>query len=260
MLPVIQIGPLAIQSFGLILLISYYFATVVIDRAAKVRQLDAGKIEKTILFATIAGIVGARLGFVLLNPSAFSGNWWNAFSINPALLDTTSGLVIGLITAIASVSKYKLPAWDVLDVFTPGGVVFIFGLYLAFFASGKNLGVNTNLPWGLMVGGAVRHPVQLYELAGMLIIGLWIWWQFTKAPEQIIPGKVFLYFVAASAGLRLFLDIFHQPGTMLFGFREIQLICLVLMIISFGILASKKIDLTALSENASGDEDLETGK
>ena len=56
MFPVIQIGPLSIQSAGLFILVGFYFALLVTGNAAKAVGLDSGKVEDSILISAAAGL------------------------------------------------------------------------------------------------------------------------------------------------------------------------------------------------------------
>ena len=65
MYPILQIGPLAIQLPGLLLLVGLWIGTQIAERETARYKLDPGLISNMIFIALAAGIVGARLGYAL---------------------------------------------------------------------------------------------------------------------------------------------------------------------------------------------------
>lgn len=233
MYPVIQIGPVAIQSGGFILVLCFYVATLIVTRTAKQLLLDTSVIEKVLFFSLLAGIVGARLGFILQYPSAFTGNWLSVFALNPTLLDPSSGLLFGFICMVVLINRWKVPLLLFLDALSTGAIVMIAGIYFSNFASGSYPGTITQLPWGVNLAGAVRHPVQIYEIVGALLTGIYLWYLLKSHESDRYAGKTFFIFMAASSSIRLLLEIFHQQGDMLIGLRTVQIICFMILIGSF---------------------------
>ncbi len=233
MFPIIQIGPIAIQSNGLILVLSFYLATMLITRTAPRFQLDTNAIEKYLLYSLIAGIIGARIGFILQYPSAFTGNWLNVFALNTALLDSMSGLLFGFICLAVLVNRWKIPLLLFLDALSTGALVMLGGIYLADFASGAHPGIVTQLPWGIYLAGALRHPVQIYEIVGVLLTGLYLWLLVIRNETDNYAGRLFFTFLSISSTVRIVLEIFHQPGELFLGNRPIQIVCFILLVGSF---------------------------
>ena len=64
----------------------------------------------------------------------------------------------------------KLEIWSVLDALSLLLPVIGMGLGLATFAVGSQYGTPTGLPWGINLWGEIRHPVQLYQTFGFLLI------------------------------------------------------------------------------------------
>ena len=84
-------------------------------------------------------------------------------------------------------------------------------------------GIPTALPWGVNLGdGIKRHPVQLYEIAAMLILALLL----TRIrPPRFAEGDRFRVFVLAYYfSWRLFVD-FLKPGVPFDGLTVLQWTC-----------------------------------
>jgi prolipoprotein diacylglyceryltransferase len=100
------------------------------------------------------------------------------------------------------------------------------GLSLAHLAAGTAFGKPTDVPWGIELWNATRHPSQLYELASALFIFGALWFRKTGFPA----GSSFLLFTALTAGARLFLEAFRGDSTIVFGsFRQAQIIAWIIL-------------------------------
>ena len=103
-------------------------------------------------------------------------------------------------------------------------------------AAGTAFGNPTDLPWGIELWNATRHPTQIYELIAALIIFGLLW--FRKS--DLSPGILFLNFVALSAGVSLFLEAFRGDSRLIFGeFRLAQIVAWV--VLTVGLIMSDKI-------------------
>jgi phosphatidylglycerol:prolipoprotein diacylglycerol transferase len=109
--------------------------------------------------------------------------------------------------------RQKLRLWPTLDALTPLFAALGIGVSLLHLAAGTAFGSPTELPWGINLWNATRHPSQIYELImSLLIFGL-IWFRKTNSPG----GSDFLLFTALTAGSRLFLEAFRGDSTLIFG-------------------------------------------
>lgn len=216
MLPVIQIGPLALQAPGLALLLGIWLGLSLAEKHAARHGVSPSKLYNLVFIALIAGLIGARLVYALRYPEAFLASPLSIFSLNPGLLDGLGGAVIGAIAALAYAQRSKLPLWPTLDALTPGLAVFMIGLGAAHFAAGTAFGAPTTLPWGVHLWGETRHPSQLYEiLAAALILALL--WPGKERLAMPLPGHYFLNFAALSAAARLLLEAWRGDSALLPG-------------------------------------------
>jgi phosphatidylglycerol:prolipoprotein diacylglycerol transferase len=222
MLRIIQIGPLAIQTVGLILVIGFWLAIEIAGRQAARLGLDQGAIQNAGLFGVLAGIVSARLAYVLQYWPVYRENLLGIVSLNPQTLSPMVGLLIGLLAAAVYLQRKEMPARLLLDAIAPGAAVFVAALALANLASGNAYGVETGVPWAIEMWDARRHPVQLYEVTVGLAILAIVWGVGKKAPA---PGLLFLLFVALYGGARLLLEPLRATSQLLpYGLRLAQVV------------------------------------
>ncbi len=93
MFPVINLGPLAIQSAGMILILSLWIGIWLSSRLARNIGTNGDVIENGILAALLLGIFGARVGFLLQNFSIFLDNPLSLVSLTPSMLDPAFGFL-----------------------------------------------------------------------------------------------------------------------------------------------------------------------
>lgn len=226
MLPILQVGPLALQTPGLILILGLWLGLNLAEKNASRHGLHPDFLYNLIFTTLIAGILGARLAYAARYSSAFIASPASLLSPNPGLLDPFGGIVVGVLAAIIYGQRKKLAFWPTLDALTPTLMILTIATPLANLASGNAFGTETSLPWGIELWGAKRHPVQLYEAlaaSGILIL----LWPARGALTKCVttPGAIFTLFVALSAGAHLFLEAFRgDSATLPNGWRVAQIL------------------------------------
>jgi phosphatidylglycerol:prolipoprotein diacylglycerol transferase len=236
MMPVIQIGPLALPAPGLLLMLGIWLGLSFAERFAPRRGISGDRLFNLALTGLLTGLIGARLAYVLRYSAAFSANPMDIFSRNPGLLDLWSGVWIGLLGSAIYLQRKKLPAWQTLDALTPALAVFAIALSLSHLASGDAYGAPADLPWSIELWGEHRHPSQIYAILAAIAILIALW---PSRPWLLAlrPGAYFLIFMGVFAVAQLFLEIFRGDSQVITsGLRTSQLIawmvlavCLVLL-------------------------------
>ncbi|NPV76942.1 MAG: hypothetical protein HPY59_11280 [Anaerolineae bacterium] len=242
MLPIIQVGPLSIQTPGLILLASGWIAISLVEHYAHSFNLSADQLIKIVFTALVAGVMGGRTLYILQYPSAFSSNLLSIFLPTPILFDAWGGLVVGILVGLISAQKMGLPLWGVLDALSPGLAFFGIGLGVSHLSSGSFFGVPSSLPWSIFLWGDYRHPTQVYEIIFALAIFGIIWFKKNKTGGTSQSyGDLFLTFLALSAFSSLVVDGFRAETAWLVGiFRMSQLMAWVILAISLFFLNRRK--------------------
>ncbi len=227
MLPIIQLGPLSLQAPGLFFLISLWIGITLAEKNSPRYKLSADHVSSLIMVALVAGVLGGRIAYVAQNPAAFAGNLGSVVSLNPGLFDMVGALAAALIAAFVYGQRKELPLLPTLDVLVPFFGMLAIGIGLMNFASGNAFGMETDLPWGIELWGATRHPSQVYEvLAAFVTFNL----LYPAKLDAKSAGLNFATFVAITAGYRLFLEAFRGDSTLVFGsIRAAQLTMFVLL-------------------------------
>lgn len=225
MFPILQLGPLAMPVAPLTLLAGVWVALWAAEKEALRLGLNAERINTLALIGLIAGVVGARLAYLVPFASVYAADPLSALSPNPATLSAPEGVVIGL-TAMAAYGYWRaLPLRLTLDAFAPALGVMAVALALANLASGDAFGAPARLPWSIFLWDDYRHPTQAYALlAALLVLG--VWWMSRRA---LAPGVSFLLTLALLAAAAVLIEAFRGDSLLLSGWRVTQLVGLAVL-------------------------------
>lgn len=187
-------------------------------------------LSNLVFYCVLAYILGGRIGFVLENLSIFSQSPLDIFSLSPNIFDVLYAGFVALLAGMIYLRRRGLPLWGTLDALTPVFALLAVGVALSHLAAETAYGKPTDLPWGIQMRNAVRHPSQIYESAASLLTFGLIWFRRPGPP----PGILFLTFAALTAGWRLFLEAYRGDSTFILdGVRAAQVAAFAVLAISF---------------------------
>lgn len=234
MLPVLQIGPAAVQLPGLLLLAGVWIGSLLAERQARRLGLPGEALERLILVALVSGVVAARLGYAARFPEVYLSRPIGLLALTPFTLAADVGAAGGLIAAWIVAQRRRLPLWPTLDALTPGMAAFAVCLALAHLASGEAFGAPAQVPWAIELWGARRHPTQAYELLASALTLLLL---LRLQPGRPFPGFAFASLLALTAASRLVIEAWRGDGVIWFGsLRAAQLVSLAVLLAALQLL------------------------
>jgi len=231
MLPVLNLGPLSLPLPELLLILGFWGGSTIMEKNNPSRYQKTEFLEKLLWISLLAGLIGARLSFFARYPETFKGNYLSLLSINLNLFDLSGGLIIAAGTGLFLIINNKKDLLSTLDGLTSFFSFFAMTIHLSRFSSGAGYGTETNIPWGIQLWGAQRHPVRIYDLIGgllvFLIINLYVpRYHYTK-------GFYLASFLFFTSIYLLIFSRYQSPGIVIFeGIRLNQIIYLFSSIIS----------------------------
>lgn len=239
MLPILHVGPLAIQLPGLLLLFGLWLGLSLAEKHSPRQGITANQIYTITLVALLSAAIAARTVYVMRNLPAFLDNLGGIFSLNQDLLDPWGGILGVGLSIIYFLRRYKLNFWSLLDALTPILAVFMIAIHLSNLASGNGYGIPSTLPWAIHLFGEWRHPTQIYELITAGII-LAILWPGKLRINNSTKGLYATKFIAASAGSRLFFEAFRDDSTIIQGgFRSEQVISWLILAVALWMISQR---------------------
>lgn len=174
MLPkLIQVGSFYLPTYGILVALAFVTALWMAGKLGRLHGLNRDAIINLGVYCALAGIVGAKLFMLVLDPF---------YRKNPAQIFTLStlqsagiwygGFIVALLFAFFYMRTQALPFLKTSDVFAPG-LALGHGIgRLGCFAAGCCYGRPTSLPWAVTytnpeANGAPLntpvHPTQIYE-------------------------------------------------------------------------------------------------
>lgn len=169
----IELGPLAIRWYGLLIALAVLLGLVISSRLARRRGFESGLISDLLPLLVLAAVVGARAYYVLFEWRQYRLNWLEALQIWRGGIAIHGALIGGVLAVIAFCRWRRLSFWALMDVLVPSVALGqAIGRWGNFFNS-EAFGLPTNLPWKLWIpavsrpsgylGQAWFHPTFLYE-------------------------------------------------------------------------------------------------
>jgi len=143
---------LTVKSYGLMMVIGFIAAVSIIRRLSKNMTPDPQYITNAALYSLIAGVVGARIFYVIHHFDQFQGRLSAMFAIWQGGLELLGGVVLSITVIFIFLRYHKLPVRRYLDTLAIGLLVALAFGRIGCFLNGCCFGKPANLPW------AVRFP------------------------------------------------------------------------------------------------------
>jgi phosphatidylglycerol---prolipoprotein diacylglyceryl transferase len=195
--PIGDYGPLKVHWYGIMYLVAFAVAWWL----GRVRAKKPGStwkpndIDDFMFFGMLGTILGGRLGYVLFYGMKFwtTDDPWYPVKIWDGGMSFHGGLLGVLIAFAIYAIRRKRSIADVFDFAAPLPGIGICAVRIGNFINGELWGKPTDVAWGFMVDGTVRHATQLYEAALEGIVLAVILWIYTAKPRpQLAPTGLFL--------------------------------------------------------------------
>ena len=230
MFPILNIGPLAIQAPGLIILVGIYLSMLVVEKQSRNFKINPNDLTNLIFIYLAASLIIARIAYFSKFPSLLADNPLSLFSLNPNLFDFGSGLVLSILVIYIFIQKKKINLAELLDAMSFPLLVFLIFFFLAQLSAGNLFGKPSNLPWSVYLWGTTRHPLQIYYMVGTSLILLNT---FKEFKSRTIPGFLFLRSITLISFLTVILDFFNgNPQNTIGSINLIQIIAWIILFVS----------------------------
>jgi phosphatidylglycerol:prolipoprotein diacylglycerol transferase len=235
MLPTLLIGSVALPTYPLLLLVALWAGMWLAARQAVSLGLDGDHVYNAGLYSLIAGIVGARLWFVLSHWENYAPNPAQALSLSRSALSASEGALIAGLVVLIYLQRQRVNLGTFFDAAAPGLALAVIIGNIGALLGGQNLGLPAALPWAVEIAGTARHPVQLYEAAAGLAVLIVLLTSFARRPW---PGFHFWLFVSLYSLTRLLLEIFRAQAPLLgSGFLAVQVGALAAIVVALAVMA-----------------------
>lgn len=254
-----------IKFYGVIIAFGFILAVLFGGRMAYKWKMDLNKMLDVLLYGTVAGIIGARLYYVIFEWNSYKNDLLSVFKIWEGGLAIYGGIIGGILAAYFVCKKNGLNFLKLLDLF---GMSVLIGQGIGRWGNFTNqeaFGTNTDLPWGMwsekvadyinvnyatlsangidMDSGSPVHPTFLYEsvwcLLGFLILYI-VCKRFRKFDGQLILGYGVIYGLERTVVEGLRTDSLYIANT---NIRVSQILSLIIAVLCLAITIAKFVQI-----------------
>ncbi len=217
-----SIGSFTVRWYGIAYILGFIFAALIVYLVARHWKIKIpADALLTIMVCVIIGvIVGARLGYILFyNLDYYLANPLQIIMFNQGGMSFHGGLIGILVMGLVAAKITHIPYLTLTDLGSIAAPIGLFFGRCANFVNGELWGGETDLPWGVVFGGAAgdvaRHPSQLYEacLEGIVIFVV-LFILSRKTPAR--PRGTFLgVFLVMYGVFRVLIEFVREPDSQL---------------------------------------------
>ena len=255
---------LTLNTYGLLLAISFIVGLYVMARLAERDGLERSRVYDLGLWVLAASLIGSKLLMLVTE--------WDYYRQQPSQIFTLDffrsggvfygGFIAAVIASVIVMRRYGLPWWRTADAFAPGIAIGQAIGRLGCFSAGCCWGKPTTLPWGVhfterghditgvptlvnhlldpvqreywaqKLGGLIAplslHPTQLYEAGATALIFAFLLW---LRRHRSFDGQIILTYAALYAVARFVIEFWRDdPRGEIFGLSTSQAIAVLLFV------------------------------
>ncbi|MEG0157525.1 MAG: prolipoprotein diacylglyceryl transferase, partial [Anaerovoracaceae bacterium] len=169
-----QLFGLDIMWYGILIGIAILISGAIVCKRAPLHGATSNDILDILIIALPAGVICARLYYVLFNWSDYAGDLWEIINTRGGGLAIHGGLIGGFLAAYFVCRHKQLKFLSVLDLAVPAiALAQSIGRWGNYFNSEAH-GGPTDLPWAITVMGEKVHPTFLYESIWCLLLFIFL--------------------------------------------------------------------------------------
>lgn len=245
----LSVGPITIYWYGIAYVVGALITGIVMYRTQRRWGLNLTVDDlMMVVFGVVIGlIIGARLFYVVFYGDGF---YWThpleIFMTNHGGMSFHGGLVGGIVGGFIVCHRYRISAWTIADLAVIGVPLALCLGRCANFVNGELWGKPTDLPWGVVFGGAAgnmpRHPSQLYEAFLEGVVLFVVLYVMSRRKPPLPQGTFMGTFILGYGMVRFLIEFVRVPdaqlGYILGGVITMgQLLSLPLIIIGIALIA-----------------------
>jgi phosphatidylglycerol:prolipoprotein diacylglycerol transferase len=232
MQPEIELGPLTLQSFGLMMGLGFVVAGWLASKRLKEIGRPADWAYEMVFAALVGGLVGARLWSIIeswdeakddLLGSVFSGSG----------LVFYGGLFGGALAVLAWAKWRGVLDGKTFDLAAPGlAAAYAIGRIGCQLAGDGDYGIPWDGPWAMAYPeGTVPtteevHPTPVYEAIVMGLVAWFLWRRRNAMP----PGGLFALYLVLAGAERFLIEFIRRNDEVLAGLSLAQFVAVAMMI------------------------------
>jgi len=210
----INIGPFSVRWYGLLFAMAFIAGFKIMQWIYNREDKPESDVEQLVIYVIIGTVIGARLGHCLFyNPEYYLANPLEILMVWKGGL-ASHGTAVGIPIAIYLFTKKKKMSFlwqmDRVVIVTALGGAFI---RLGNLFNSEIIGRPADVPWAFIftrVDNVPRHPTQLYESIGYLILFIILFLIYKNKYKKLNDGFIFGLFLILLFTFRFFVEFFKE--------------------------------------------------
>lgn len=233
-----SIGPFAIHWYGIMYVVGITIGLLVVWPYAKSRGITAAQLEKMVWYAIPAGLIGARLYYVIQQPlGPYILEPWRIFAFWEGGMAFYGAVFAVVLVIILLARRTGNHLWNFLDAMTIFAVVGQFFGRIGNLINGDIIGYPTTLPWGVVYANpnsfAPRNdiayePAAVYEAIVNVILFSILWWLRNK----VKPGMLFFLYIFGYSLEQVIVFTWRDNEVVLLGLKQAQITAIAVIIVT----------------------------
>lgn len=219
-----HIGNFYLPTYGVLVATGVLLGLWISVRNAEKQGINGDDAWNLGIFMVLAGIIGAKVLFVVNEWSSYAGNWREIFTLSTLQAGGvfSGGLLAALVVAIWYMRSHRMPPLRTTDCFAPGlALGHVLGRF-GCFSAGCCYGKPTSHFWGVTFTNPVANavsgtplgvriePTQLIEAAAEFFNFVVLMWLLKR---KKFDGQVFAAFMMMYGVERFFIEFLRDdPG------------------------------------------------
>jgi len=218
----LDLGFFTLRYYSLMFVVAFVTGYILTKKIYKREGISMEKLDSLFIYVVIATLIGARLGHVIFYQSElFKEDFLSVFLPIKTVPEfeftgfqglASHGATIGIAIAMYYYSKkiMKKPLLWVLDKIVVGiavGAIFVrIGNFINSEIIGKATGTDYGVVFKKLGESFPRHPAQLYEAAGYVLVLIILWFVYWKTEKRKKQGYLFGLFFVLLWTIRFFVE------------------------------------------------------
>jgi phosphatidylglycerol---prolipoprotein diacylglyceryl transferase len=230
MQPELDIGPLTLQTFGIMFALGFVAAGALVGKRLKELGKPTDWAYEMIFAALVGGIVGARIDFIIQNYDAVSDDLFGNIFSGSGLV-WFGGAVGGAAGVLLWARWRRMLNPTLLDVCAPGlAIGYAVGRIGCQVSGDGDYGIPWDGPWamaypdGTVATDVPVHPTPIYETLAMGIATYVLW----RLRDSLQPGLLFALYLVLAGSERFLVEFIRRNDEVLLGLTQAQLISLAM--------------------------------
>jgi phosphatidylglycerol:prolipoprotein diacylglycerol transferase len=232
MQPELDLGPLTLQTFGIMFALGFVAAGALVARRLKELGRSVDWAYEMIFAALIGGVIGARIDYLIQNYDSVSGDLFSNIFSGSGLV-WFGGAVGGAVGVILWASWRRMRNLTLLDICAPGlAIGYAVGRIGCQLSGDGDYGIPWDGPWAMAYpDGTVPtdvpvHPTPIYETLAMGIATYVLW----RLRDSFRPGLLFALYLVFAGGERFLVEFIRRNDEVLLGVTQAQLFSLAMVL------------------------------